>query len=331
VDIAVASEQDLCGTTTILITGGTVAGANAGRMMVTAYELPDLNPCQGSSGNGTTPLGWPGIYPDNSPLDYWAKPARLKFIKGNLILTGTRNLPPGQPQDETDIYTCVLSACSGAPATPVWFDQWQVPESGTINTPRAATCIDMDLVFDAVFTEPFAVVTAGATSRVNGATAVVTMPYRINLQFPPQPGEPATWQRWWTKGAQWNNPNGLNESRPTAIRCIPAIDGGTTLSGFNVYVAVQTLDIGGSGYVTLKYDGQQFTALNLLKPLSWQQNLPFYFGPGAGDDSPTGLAVEYKPGLTSGGEQRRVWVTGTSRHVTSLDDWATQFVVEQLP
>jgi hypothetical protein len=108
------------------------------------------------------------------------------------------------------------------------------------------------------------------------------------------------------------------------------MDAGTGGSAFNVYLAGKTLANGGYGYITLKYDGRQVTAF-ANKPLSWQQNLPFYFGIGAGDDVPRGLAVEYKPALNQSGQTRRIWATGNSWHINSLDDWATQFIVEQLP
>lgn len=324
VDIAAASTQDLCGTPTIFITGSTSEAQNAGEIMVQCYHVPDISPCGGTINNGVTPPGWPGIYPGN-PLDYWAKPARMKFTKGKLIITGTTRIV-GQPAGETDMLTFVLSPCGVAAPVPDWKDQWAVPENPSVATPRTATAVDMDLVF---FSQPYAVVTGSATSRVNGRTGVASMAYKVFTQDPQDP----TSQRHWVKGALWNGTSSLFDDQPTAIRCIKATDTNMPSgTGFNAYISAKTRDFGGFGYVTLKYDGAAQTNPAAYKELSWSPSaLPYYFSPGAGDSIPAQLAVEYSPGVSDYTQTRRVWTTGTSRGVSSGDDWATQFIVEQLP
>ena len=49
-----------------------------------------------------------------------------------------------------------------------------------------------------------------------------------------------------------------------------------------------------------------------------------YNGPASGDDVVSRIAVEDRGGIQPG-QSRRIWTTGTSRGISTGDDWATQF------
>ncbi len=335
VDITIAQPLDFCGVPTVFITGSTSSTPGYGDIVIQAYQLPETIPflcpssgkCSGSVSNGVVPAGWPLSFRGQfGVLDTWAAPARIKFMKSHVVVAGTTGVAgqPGYP-NRTDFFTLVVNGCDNPYLE--WHDQWSVPNSISNPAGRACKAVDMDLVFGAAPNSvPFIVVTGSARNTELGNTSVATMVYRSAAGgAPTQPAH----KRHWLQGGTWNVQGGLGQEEPIALRCIKGRDDNTALdSGFNIFVAAKTKDFDGYGFATIKYDGGQSTP---PKTVSWTQNLPFYFGTGSGDDTPAGIAVEYLPSIPTYGPTRRIWVTGTSRDPVSLDDWATQFIIEQMP
>jgi hypothetical protein len=181
----------------------------------------------------------------------------------------------------------------------------------------------MDVVFGLDSTL-YAMVTGSATSfEAGGTTGVASIVYSVA-------GTPL-----WTKGALWNRDpliGGTGDDEGVAVRCIRALDTGLDGSLFNAYVAVKSHNGTPTGwdYAMLKYDGRQFPG---VKDIAWDHlRVPLYTGPGTANpnNTPSGIAVEYNPGITDSQGSRRIWITGTSNGGATADDWATQFVVERL-
>jgi hypothetical protein len=323
-----ATAADYCLPRTIFITGGSNALTTFGKIITQGYQMPNVT-CA-ATGNGTIPSGFPaynaGSFPGYTPA---AIPARIKYAKGTLCITGTTWYlnPDSTPSAERDMLTFTYLGCG---STPGWTDQWQVPEHDETQPPltpyRAAQAVDMDTAFG-LYGGDYVVITGSATSLVNGRTGVATMVYGL------YDGQPL----WNDVGAMWEYNGAASVDVPISVRCIQADDPGDDngYGGFNAYVTAKTFRNGAFDYITLKYRGKPLPIqqVNHYKFQSWTQNFPFFNGSGNGDDIPARVTAESiwtpmaHPPDTS--LTRRIWVAGTTFGGATANDCATQFIVEQ--
>jgi hypothetical protein len=304
----------------LFITGQTSAGTVGSQIVTYCYSMPGIT-CSGSKQNGLHLVGWPRYQTGSYALpahDPWAIPARMKAIKGNLVITGTTDAlcecsPAESP--ESDMLTFTYNPAIATQTTPTWVHQWKLGDLPGAISYGDSVAADLDVVF---YSSEYFAITGRNTSRVDGHTRVATMVYHVSDGMRP-----------WFYGTRW--PVGTSEpanyDAGVAIRCIKATDVNSGGSGFNVYVGVKSLGPNGRDYRTLKY----FSSANGgFQPIAWTQNLPLYNGASNGDDIPFGIAAESHPGITFTGESRRIWTTGTSWGGFSANDWATQFNVEEV-
>jgi len=127
-------------------------------------------------------------------------------------------------------------------------------------------------------------------------------------------------------------PGGGNVDEGTSVRLVEA--SGELLnpqSGFNVYVAAKSK--GGStgfDFAAIKYGQFNATTVDGNQVMRWDESLVPYYNFAGGDDMPVEMAPQYIP-YVSATEKRRLFFTGPSWGGSTADDWATQFVLEQLP
>jgi hypothetical protein len=247
-------------------------------------------------------------------------------MKNTVIVAGS-NSKFGSPP-ASNFITFAYSACADCDCVtplhccdPLWINEWTVPESALDPTARYGKAADMDVVFG-LDSHLYAMVVGRATSfEAGGTTGVASMVYD------------AAGTRVWPYGGLWNRrtlDGGTGDDEGITVRCIRALDTGfDPNSPFLAYIAVASATASGWDYATLKYDG--FAPLaGGTKELGWDlTRIPFYNGPANANDLPSGIAVEYNPGIMTLLDSRRIWITGTSNGGASSDDWATQFVVEK--
>jgi hypothetical protein len=324
--VSIAAENPFsilnCSTSRVFITGNTSESSFSGQIITEAYYVPDAMGCPGTT--GTTYLkdeipSWPRYFSGNL-ASAWTTPARIKCFKNTVVVTGTNTNFEVFPQ-RSDFVTLAYAACDCDCAqgccNPIWHDQWSVPASQSDPTPRYAKAADMDVVLG-LDGEFYAVVTGSATNLQDGTTGVASMMYD------------ASGGRQWTNGALWNrDPVNPGDDEGVAIRCIRATDN-SLVGFFNAYIVAKSATATGWDYATIKYDGGSWPSTT-FKPPGWTSNIPFYNGPGNANDVPVGIAVEYRPLLQNSGDSRGIWITGTSNGGASADDWATQFIIEQIP
>jgi hypothetical protein len=87
----------------------------------------------------------------------------------------------------------------------------------------------------------------------------------------------------------------------------------------------------GFDFTAIKYGHTNPVTAQGNQVMRWPENLlPYYNFAADGDDVPVQMVPQYLPYVTAS-EKRGLFFTGPSWGGSSAEDWATQFVLEELP